>query len=372
MTDIKFDKRNYRIHDEKNKRIIRKSLEDCGAGRSVLVDKDNCLIAGNGVYEQAKDLGIPVKIVETDGTELVVVKRTDLSGDDEKRKTLALVDNHASDTSSFDMDMVVEDFSAEILENFEIDVSEIFDDKNQIPEDDGFGEPDESTVSTEIKNGDIFLIKHDGLVSKLRCGDTCKEEDVKSLLGEEKADMIFTDPPFDLEDRYSNNIFESASEDCHIFIMNSDKILIDNVNNGREWFRKFFAVDFRIARLVSNNQPMTRVDLIAEFCKGKTKFNNLRDGFSTLIECSKIHSDNQAVNFGHKQAKRIELPGTFIAHYSKQRDLIVDLFAGSGSTIVAAIKMGRRCYAQEFDPINCQIIIDRIKETFEDVEIIKV
>lgn len=125
MTDIKFDKRNYRIHDEKNKRIIRKSLEDCGAGRSVLVDKDNCLIAGNGVYEQAKDLGIPVKIVETDGTELVVVKRTDLSGDDEKRKTLALVDNHASDTSSFDMDMVVEDFSAEILEGFEIDVPDV-------------------------------------------------------------------------------------------------------------------------------------------------------------------------------------------------------------------------------------------------------
>lgn len=49
MSELRFDPRNYRIHDEKNKRLIRKSLEDCGAGRSILFDKDNCIIAGNGV-----------------------------------------------------------------------------------------------------------------------------------------------------------------------------------------------------------------------------------------------------------------------------------------------------------------------------------
>ncbi|MGR4857880.1 DNA methyltransferase [Bacteroides pyogenes] len=151
--------------------------------------------------------------------------------------------------------------------------------------------------------------------------------------------------------------------------MNSDRLLIDNVNNGIQWFRKFFAVDFRIARLVSNNQPMTRVDLIAEFCKGKTRFNNLRDGFSTLIECAKIHNDNEKINFGHKQAKRVDLPGNFIAHYSDPGNLIVDLFAGSGSTIVAALQLGRKCYAQEYAPSNCQIIIDRLKKTFKDIEI---
>lgn len=88
---ITFDKKNYRKHSEQNKKRIRKSLTECGAGRSVLVDKDGCLIAGNGVYEQAEKMGIKTRVVETDGTELVVVKRTDIGTDDQKRKTLSSV-----------------------------------------------------------------------------------------------------------------------------------------------------------------------------------------------------------------------------------------------------------------------------------------
>ena len=72
MEKITFDKRNYRRHDEKNKRVIRKSLEELGAGRSVVIDKDGALIAGNGVYEQAQKLKMPVRVVETDGSELVI------------------------------------------------------------------------------------------------------------------------------------------------------------------------------------------------------------------------------------------------------------------------------------------------------------
>lgn len=124
MSELKFDPNNYRLHNDKNKRIIRKSLEDCGAGRSVLVDKDNVLIAGNGVYEQAQELGLKVRVIESDGSELVVVKRTDLSSEDEKRKLLALADNHSSDTSVFDMDLVLEDFSDELLGEFEFDLDD--------------------------------------------------------------------------------------------------------------------------------------------------------------------------------------------------------------------------------------------------------
>lgn len=122
MSEIKFDPNNYRVHTDKNKRVIRKSLEDCGAGRSVLMDSENVLIAGNGVYEQAQEMGIPVRVIETDGSELVVVKRNDLKGDDERRKLLALADNYASDTSMFDMDLVLEDFPEALLMDFEFDV----------------------------------------------------------------------------------------------------------------------------------------------------------------------------------------------------------------------------------------------------------
>lgn len=121
MAELKYDPRNYRIHTDKNKRLIRKSLEDCGAGRSILFDKDDCIIAGNGVYEQALELGLPVRIVESDGTELIAIKRTDLSTDDSRRKALALADNYTSDTSVFDFDAIVEDFCTEELDAWEFD-----------------------------------------------------------------------------------------------------------------------------------------------------------------------------------------------------------------------------------------------------------
>lgn len=118
MDKITFDKRNYRKHSDLNKKRIRKSLADCGAGRSVLVDKDGCLIAGNGVYEQAQALKIPTRVIETDGTELVVVKRTDLATDDQKRKQLALADNATSDEVEWDLPNIVSDFEIEELSDW--------------------------------------------------------------------------------------------------------------------------------------------------------------------------------------------------------------------------------------------------------------
>ena len=121
---ITFDKKNYRKHSEQNKKRIRKSLTECGAGRSVLVDKDGCLIAGNGVYEQAEKMGIKTRVVETDGTELVVVKRTDIGTDDPKRKTLALADNATSDNVEWDMENIAADFDVSVAEDWGINVAE--------------------------------------------------------------------------------------------------------------------------------------------------------------------------------------------------------------------------------------------------------
>lgn len=119
---INFDKRNYRKHSNRNKDLINKSLKECGAGRSIVVDNEDNIIAGNGIYEQAQKLGIKTKIVETDGSELVVVKRTDLATDDEKRKQLAVMDNSTSDSSEFDFELLNEDFEAETLSDWGLDV----------------------------------------------------------------------------------------------------------------------------------------------------------------------------------------------------------------------------------------------------------
>lgn len=127
---IKFDKRNYRRHNDANKKIIRKSLEELGAGRSIVIDKEGEIIAGNGVYEQAEKLGLKTRVIETDGSELVVVKRTDLATADERRKKLALADNAASDMSDWDEELLREDWDAEVLADWGVAIGELPDESS--------------------------------------------------------------------------------------------------------------------------------------------------------------------------------------------------------------------------------------------------
>lgn len=131
---IKFDKNNYRKHNDKNKSLINKSLSECGAGRSICIDSENEIIAGNGIYEEAQKLNIPVKIIETDGTELIAVKRTDLKADDEKRKQLAIMDNSTNDTSEFDIEKLQAEFSTDVLNDYGIELDLGKKAENQIKE----------------------------------------------------------------------------------------------------------------------------------------------------------------------------------------------------------------------------------------------
>jgi hypothetical protein len=124
MGEIHFDERNYRKHSGTNKSRIARSLKDYGAGRSCVVDRDGYLIAGNGVYEQAQKLGMRVKEVESDGTELVVVKRTDLGVNDERRKGLAFADNATSDNVEWNRELLVEDFDKKFLANFGVEIKD--------------------------------------------------------------------------------------------------------------------------------------------------------------------------------------------------------------------------------------------------------
>lgn len=124
ITDLKQDRRNYRKHNERNLNLIKKSIEEVGLGRSIVIDKNNEIICGNGLVSQLNK-NIPVKVVETDGSELIAVKRTDLAPDDEKRKRLAVMDNSASDTSEFDLSLLQEDFAVPDLQDMGIDIPDI-------------------------------------------------------------------------------------------------------------------------------------------------------------------------------------------------------------------------------------------------------
>ncbi len=357
LSSIKNNPNNPRlIKDDKFKKLV-KSIEEFPkmmALRPIVVNDDMVTLGGNMRLKALKELGykeIPEEWVK---------KASDLTEEESRRFIIA--DNVGF--GEHDWEMLANEWDVEELAEWGLDVP-VFDVEEIAAEDDDFQMPIE--IQTDIVFGDYFEIgKH-----RLLCGDSTKLESYELLMKGEKSDLIFTDPPYDLPDNYSNHIIDQAKEDSHVFIMNSDKLLIDNINNNHQFFRKFFAVDFRQARLVSNNQPMTRVDLIAEFCKGKTKFRNTFDGFSTLIECAKIHNNNEEINFGHKQAKKIDLPAKFIEHYSDEGNLVCDFFGGSGSTMHASEQMNRKCYSIEFEPKNCQIIINRMIKTFPSLNILK-
>jgi len=122
LMTIKTDENNYRIHSTQNKTLIRNSLKDFGAGRSILIDSSDTVIAGNGTFEQARELGIPIKVIETDGTELIAVKRKDISPDDYRRKRLAVMDNSTTDTSKFDFELLSSSFSLDELPALGVDL----------------------------------------------------------------------------------------------------------------------------------------------------------------------------------------------------------------------------------------------------------
>lgn len=122
---IRVDPNNFRLHPDNNKALIKRSLEENGAGRSIVVDNTGAAIGGSGVLEQAEKLGLQKRIVETTGDELVVVVRKDISPDDPRRKMLALADNATTDQSEWDVAALQDSFSEDELKEWEIKLPEI-------------------------------------------------------------------------------------------------------------------------------------------------------------------------------------------------------------------------------------------------------
>ncbi len=111
ISDLKFDDQNFNKHTEYGMGLLEKSLRENGAGRSILIDKDNNIIAGNGIVEAAGSVGLEnVKIVETTGDEIIAVKRKDLSINSKKGREMALADNA---TASADLEWDEDNIKAE-------------------------------------------------------------------------------------------------------------------------------------------------------------------------------------------------------------------------------------------------------------------
>lgn len=375
MAKIKLDSKNYRVHTDKNKMIIDKSLKELGAGRSILIDSENEIIAGNGVFEQAEKQNIKIKIVETDGTELIAVKRTDLKTNDKKRKKLALIDNHSTDTSNFDMELIKEDFVDVELEEWEFELEEVGE-VLDAQEDDFDATPPE-IAKTVL--GDLYEIGE----HRLLCGDSTQTDTFKKLMQGELADMVITDPPYNVA--YEGKTKEAltidndnmCNEDFYKFLYDFYSALTTAVKKGGAiyvWYAPSEVINFGKAMVdagwllkqqliwVKNTMVMGRQDYqwkhepcLYGWLKGDShKWYSDRKQ-TTVIEWNKPQRNGE-----HPTMKPIGLFAYQIKNSSKVNDIIIDAFGGSGTTMVACEQLRRKARIIEYDPKYCDVIVNRM------------
>lgn len=124
IKELKFDDKNFNKHTEYGMSLLEKSLRENGAGRSILIDKDNNIIAGNGIVEAAGQIGFEkVKIVEATGDEIIAVKRTDISLNSKKGRKMALADNATAKADlAWDDENLSAEFNDEELKNWGVDL----------------------------------------------------------------------------------------------------------------------------------------------------------------------------------------------------------------------------------------------------------
>ena len=397
LSDLNFDTKNANKHTAKGQKALEDSLQKYGAGRSILVDKNNNIIAGNLTAEVAGQIGLEdVQIVESDGKKLIVVKRTDIDINSKAGRELAISDNRASELSlNWDSDAL-----KDIQENFKVDLSEFFSNKElkllgldniNLNEED-FEFPDE--IKTDIVLGDLFEIGD----HRLLCGDSTDSDQVAKLMNGQKADMVFTDPPYGMG--YKSNGWDSKKTNS-IGNKNDKKILGDeNTTVGIDAIRL-------TSLFIKENVHLffwCRWDSFSDFANAAAEFSNVKGnivwdkgdapGLGDL-ECSfggnemAVHSivgrrkikkrinsvwkvnRPKGLTMVHPTQKPIEIIELAIDNCTDLNDLILDLFLGSGSTMVASHQLNRKCYGMEIDPKYCQVILDRMLKLDPSLKIIK-
>jgi len=197
IKDLTPDPKNARTHSPRNVGTIADALREVGAARSIVIDEDNVVLAGNATIEAAADAGITkVHVVEADGTTVVAVRRTGLTPQQKAR--LALYDNRAAELAEgWDVDVL------KALQADGVDLSHLWHDEEldalfaaaQGPMS-GLTDPDSLPPerATDVRPGDFFeLRKH-----RVLCADSTLSANVARLMGDVKANMVFSDPPYGL------------------------------------------------------------------------------------------------------------------------------------------------------------------------------
>jgi DNA modification methylase len=369
IKDLKSDHKNARKRTDRSASLIAESLKRYGAARSIVIDEDGRILAGNGTVEGAKKAGITnVRIIEAEGDELIAVRRAGLSEDE--KVGLALADNRSSDLSEWDHEMLrqlsEEHDLAPWFEDDEL-LAEVLDTVEGNTDPDDVPEVPEEPVT---KPGDLWILGN----HRLLCGDSTDVLAVERLMDGQKADMVFTDPPYGIE--YQSN-WRPKAEKFDV-LANDDQLLdvapiIEAFSSGwvfiwtgwkvqTKWIEKFNTFGYPTNIVIWHKPGGGMGDLEGTFSSDYEVALVWNRGAKL---CGKrigsvwtINKDG-ATTYVHPTQKPVALPEEALDKTTGKGAVILDLFGGSGSTLIACEKTSRHCRMMELDPAYCDVIVKR-------------
>lgn len=365
---------NARIND-KAVEIVANSISSFGFRNPCIIDKNNVIVAGHTRVLACKKLGIDKVpcIVADDLTE-------------EQIKAFRIADNSSAQIAEWDMDKLMKELETidYDMEQFGLaeqlaEIEKTIEQEKQAEEDD-YVEPDDLEI--RVHKGEVWQLgRH-----RLMCGDSTKEEDVAKLMNGQKADLVFTDPPYNVD--YSNaerpkasktNLGkiknDTMSEDAFTcFLAEVYKRLDENTKNNSSfyiWYADKSTVPFYINLNKTNIKFNQMLIWKKPMLLGRGKYQWAHEPCIFAVKGSpyftKDRTKTTVWDFGgydkskniHPTQKPLFLPTEAINNSSIKGNIILDLFGGSGSTLIACEQLDRICYMMELDEHYATVIVDR-------------
>lgn len=369
IKDIKPYENNPR-DNEKAVQPVAASIKEFGFKVPIVIDKNNVIVAGHTRYKAAQSLGLE---------EVPCIRANDLTP--EQVNAFRLADNKTAEIATWDKAKLFDEISMleEIdMEQFGFDLSE-FEPETEV-EDDDFDVDAALDAITEPKSklGDVYKLGN----HRLMCGDSTKGEDVKRLMDGQGADLLLTDPPYNIayeggtKDRMTIENDNMSGEDFFAFLYAAFKNASDAMLPGASfyvWYASKEVVNFTNA--LEKAGFVVRQELIwnkSVFTLGRQDYQwkhepclyGWKDGAAHYFiddrtQTTVMNFDKPSRSELHPTMKPVELFAYQIKNSSKPSGRVLDLFGGSGTTIIACEQSDRAAYVMEFDPKYCDVIIER-------------
>lgn len=357
---------NSRTHSTDQIKQIAASIKEFGFTNPVLIDGENGIIAGHGRVMAAELLGMEeVPCIVCDGWT------------DAQKKAYVIADNKLALNAGWSEDMLRVELEAlaELDYDLELTGFSLEEIGEIMPEDEIEGLTDEDDVPELVddpisREGDVWLLGD----HRVMCGDSTDAGTVALLMDGQKADMVFTDPPYGVDykginnddrdglytllDKSFSNYIEFTKSGASVYVFHSDKC----ADIFHEVFRKHFHFSSMII-WVKNSMTLSRTDYQSkhEPCMYGWNKNGSHSFYGDRKQVSTWMVDKESVA-GHTTPKPVEVVDKGVLNSSKSGDIVLDLFGGSGSTLIAAEKNNRLCYMMELDPRYVDVIIKRWQE----------